>query len=53
MIRKLESLLEDANTRNDITSQTMASFRIPKFEEEKSLRTKLLLLENENLRLKD
>lgn len=53
MIRKLECLLEDANKRNEITSQTFASFRVPKFEEEKALRSKLLLLENENLRLKD
>jgi hypothetical protein len=53
MIRKLECLLEDASKRNDITSQTFASFRVPKFEEEKALRSKLLMLENENLRLKD
>ena len=45
--------MEDANKRNEITTQTLSAFRVPKFEDEKALRTRLLMAENENRRLKD
>ena len=46
-------MLDDQNIRNDITSQTLLSFTVPKFEEERRLRTQLLMAEKEILRLKE
>ena len=53
MIKRLQLLLEDQTERNIMNNETLNHFEMPRFQEEKYLKKKLIEMEKDNLRLKD